>query len=76
MQHVLDAEPLLELLYDTLFCHRYGYSVPKERHILEALKKAGIADPLAAMEAWRKERDILTDLELATELHERGEGDE
>ena len=57
-------KPLLDLAYNALFCASYGYRPPDRADIIKALRKMGIEDPCQAMEEWRKEEGIYTDMEL------------
>ena len=59
------TKPLLDLAYNALFCHEYGYHAPSRQQVMKALFDAGIADPCYCMEEWRKNEGVHTDIELA-----------
>lgn len=55
-----------DIVMYTLFCLAYGYKGPTLGSLMIDMKNAGIGDPIAAMEVWRKEKDLLTDMELSS----------
>ena len=52
-EQTIQIQALRETLFNALFCREYGYSPPLNADLIEGLKKGGVKEPLAAMEAWR-----------------------